>query len=104
MLRDQLVIEDEVVQELRRKAQEASEDAKSPTTSESDLKQTLRTWTDSTGKYKIEAWYISHDQRQIKLKTAAGREFRMPFELLSAADQEMLSALESNEDTENPFE
>ena len=106
MKRDQLVIENDVIQELRRKAQEAREMAEAgpESTSESDLKQTLRTWTDISGKYKMEAWYVSHSDREIKLKTAAGRELRMPFEMLSDADQEMLSALESDEDAENPFE
>ena len=108
MTRDQLVIENAVVEELRRKAQETIEGAKPDTqsgpTSESDLKEILRTWTDNSGKYKMEAWYISHDDRQIKLRTGAGREIRMPLEMLSAADQEMLSALESSEDLVNPFE
>ena len=106
MTRDQLVIENEVIENLRRKAQTVSDgvEAESKIISASDLKQILRTWTDNSGKYKMEAWYVSHDARQIKLKTAAGREIRMPFDMLSAADREMLSAMELDEDIENPFE
>ena len=116
MTRDQLVIEDEVIQQLRQKAKrtqkvaearsnpESKSEQNSESISESDLKQTLRTWTNSTGKYKVEAWYVSHDDRQIRLKTAAGRELRMPIEKLSAADRKLLSSLESTTDSENPFE
>ena len=112
MTRDQLVIEDTVIEQLRQKEKQNKEvvntEAKSEQGSESisefDLKQTLRTWTSSTGKYKIEAWYVSHDDRQIQLKTAAGREIAMPLDKLSSKDREMLSSIDTTEDSENPFE
>lgn len=113
MTRDQLVIEDKAIRKLRRKNQQTKKaveaeskseiGSKSETTSEADLKKTLRTWTDSTGKHKIEAWYVSHDEKEIRLKTAAGREIRMPVQKLSAADKKLLPAVESTADSENPF-
>lgn len=91
MTRDQLIIEDKTIRKLKRKAAK----------SDDDLKDALRTWTDSTGKYKVEAWYVRRSEKQVILKTDAGREFNMPIEKLSEEDRALLPAFES--DGENPF-
>ena len=92
MTRDQLIIQDKTVRKLNRKTNKA----------EADLEKTLRTWTDSTGKYKIEAWYVRRTAKQVYLKTDAGRELNMPIEKLSDEDRALLPEMESSE--ENPFE
>ena len=66
------------------------------------LAKTLRVWTDSTGEFKIEAYYISHTEQQVVLKTAADREIKMPFSKLSEADQKLLSNVVQK--AKNPFE
>jgi len=91
MTRDQLIIEDETIRKLKKNAAK----------SDGDLKDALRTWTDSTGKYKVEAWYVRRSEKQVILKTDAGREFNMPIEKLSEEDRALLPAFESG--GENPF-
>ena len=91
MTRDQLIIQDKTVRKLRRKTNKVGQ----------DLKETLRTWTDSTGKYKIEAWYVRRTEKQVFLKTDAGRELNMPIEKLSEEDRELLPAWQ--DESSNPF-
>ena len=42
-----------------------------------------RTWKDSTGKFSVEARLLSIQDGQVVLKTAAGKEIKIPFERLS---------------------
>jgi hypothetical protein len=46
-----------------------------------------RTWTDSSGKFKIEAKFISLAGGQVTLEKPDGVQIRMPLDKLSAADQ-----------------
>ena len=107
MTRDQLVIEDKTIDKLRREEKRSKKSITQPESaaagSETELSETLRTWTDATGKYKTEAWYVEHDDRQVTLKTAAGREIRMPLNKLSESDQQLLSELSSELESDNPF-
>jgi hypothetical protein len=71
-----------------------------------------RTWTDATGKYKIEAEFISLVNDQVQLKKADGKFITLGIDKLSAVDQEVAKALAAtmaaeapaNKKPENPFE
>ena len=91
MTRDQLIIEDKTIRKLRRMAKQSTD----------DLKKRLRTWTDSTGKHKIDAWYVSKTDTEVTLKTDSGRELTLPLEKLSDKDRELLNGAASEDD--NPF-
>ena len=53
----------------------------------------LRTWVDATGKYKIEAELVSHENGSVKLKRRDGTVVTLPIEKLSAEDREYLESL-----------
>lgn len=91
MTRDQLIIEDKTVRKLRREQGSAGD----------ELAKTLRTWTDVTGKHKVEARYVSRTEDELIIKTDAGREITMPIEKLSESDRERLPAWQ--DDSDNPF-
>jgi YidC/Oxa1 family membrane protein insertase len=48
----------------------------------------LRTWTDGTGKYKVEAAFVEAQDGEIRLRMADGELTLVPLDRLSAADQE----------------
>jgi hypothetical protein len=62
----------------------------------------LRTWSDSTGRFKIEASLESRTAFEVILLKRDGATIKVPLEKLSVADQEYLAGLDSN--NENPFE
>ena len=66
-----------------------------------DLKKNVRAWTDVSGQHEIEAVYVSRTEKEITLRTEAGREIKMPIKKLSKKDQSLLESLEP--DSENPF-
>lgn len=55
-----------------------------------------RTWSDATGRFKIEAKYVSQENGKLKLLRADGRTVEIELSKLSAADQEYVKELESN--------
>lgn len=61
-----------------------------------------RTWTDSTGRFKVQAELLGIDGNTVKLRTEAGKEVALPIKRLSKADRDYLDALETS--PENPFE
>lgn len=75
---------------------------------ESDRVRTLsaeanvRTWTDATGKYKVEATFVELANGKVKLKTTEGKVITMPVEKLSAADKAEAEKLAAAKD-DNPF-
>ena len=100
MKRDELVIQNKTIEELKSKKSETAEQQTERYTA-SELAETLRVWTDITGKFKIEAYYLSHTETKVTLKTAADREINMPLKKLSTSDQELLSEIVNESD--NPF-
>lgn len=48
----------------------------------------LRTWTDSTGKFKIEARFVAVEETEVVLARDDGTTLRVPLEKLSALDRE----------------
>jgi outer membrane protein assembly factor BamB len=53
----------------------------------------LRTWTDSSGKYKIKAEFVEVDGDDVVLNKEEGGEARIPLSRLSKADQKWISNL-----------
>ncbi len=51
-----------------------------------------RTWTDSTGTYKIEAEFISATGGKVKLRKPDGSEIELPMDKLSQPDQEWIKS------------
>lgn len=52
-----------------------------------------RVWTDSTGKYKVEATYVGVQGENIRLRRSDGREIVVPVKSLSPADQDVIAVL-----------
>jgi hypothetical protein len=70
---------------------------------------TSRTWTDASGKFKIEAAFVSLDKDLLQLKKTDGKFITLPLEKLSAEDQTVAKSLAEAAKTppmkeENPFE
>ena len=68
-----------------------------------------RTWTDATGKFKIEAEFVSLDKDQVQLKKADGKFITLGLDKLSAEDQTVARDLAAKAKAppmkeENPFE
>jgi formylglycine-generating enzyme required for sulfatase activity len=51
-----------------------------------------RQWTDSTGKFKVEAEFVEFKDGAVRLKKASGSTFTIPFEKLSQAFLKKLNA------------
>ncbi|MEN1678313.1 MAG: SHD1 domain-containing protein [Planctomycetota bacterium] len=91
MDRDQLIIQTKTLAPLKRAVRNNL----------ADLKKTLRTWTDKSGQFKIEARFVAKNGDKVTIQTDAGREITLPLAKLSAADQELLSGVA--DEAENPF-
>jgi hypothetical protein len=67
----------------------------------------LRTWADTSGKFKIEASYVGLGTGGVQLKKSDGKTIEVPLEKLSKADQAYLEGLAAAGvagGNENPFE
>ena len=53
----------------------------------------VRTWTDSTGKFKIKAELVSQEGETINLKKAGGKAVQLPIDRLSKRDQQFVEQL-----------
>lgn len=62
-----------------------------------------RTWTDSTGKFKIEAKFVAQDKGKVTLEGKDGKRFEIEVSKLSAADQKHLAELTKKAVSEDPF-
>ncbi len=60
----------------------------------------FRTWTDATGRFKLQAKLVSVDEGDVTLVRENGKEMTIPLKKLSKKDQEYLAKLESD----NPFQ
>ncbi len=61
----------------------------------------LRTWSDSTGRFKVEAELVDRDDQNITLRRPSGKIAKVPRAKLSEADLAYLKKLD--EEAENPF-
>ena len=57
------------------------------------LSAQVRTWTDSTGAFAVEAEFQGFSNRRIVLKKSDGTVVKVPLDRLSAADQAILKEL-----------
>ena len=69
--------------------------------STSDNESPLRTWSDSTGKYKVEAQLVEKDEQSVTLRRPSGKIAKVPLSKLSDIDLKYLKALD--EKAANPF-
>jgi len=59
----------------------------------------MRTWTDSTGKYKIEAELVDCQEGEVRLKKVGGQIISVPSSRLSAADQKLIQEMLAGKST-----
>lgn len=62
----------------------------------------LRTWADKTGKFKIQAKYVSHDAGKVTLQLSNGKTFEIELSKLSLSDKKYVERQTKKEDP-NPF-
>ena len=61
-----------------------------------------RTWTDNTGKYKIEATFVKVENGQVELKRADnGKVVKLPLSRLSDADKKYVSTMTTTEEQQD---
>ncbi len=63
-----------------------------------------RTWTDSTGKFKLEASFVSREGDNIQLKKSDGKTIQLAVDKLSKEDVAYLEGLTAAAGASNPFE
>jgi hypothetical protein len=56
----------------------------------------VRTWTDITGKHKVEARFVAMEGEKVVLRSSVGKEIRAAKSSLSQADQRFIDALPRN--------
>lgn len=61
----------------------------------------MRTWSDASGKFKIQAKFVSNDNGKVTLEKSDGTELEIELKKLSATDQRYVADLEKN--APNPF-
>jgi len=61
-----------------------------------------RRWTDSTGKYSVEAELVSIEDGQVRLRKTDGQEITVPMDRLSEADQRYLESLSKRKPDDEP--
>ncbi len=100
VIRSELIIQDKSVSLLRKKYGKSA--AEFPTAMRPmDLTKALRTWTDATGEYKIEARLVSQTAQSVTIRTKAGREIIVAMNKLSQDDRRFLQQVKPK--AENPF-
>jgi len=66
-------------------------------------KSEKRTWTDSTGKFKIEASFVELADGKVRLKKDDGEILSIPLDKLSAEDSQLVQSLMKGGDSASPF-
>ncbi len=77
---------------------------KSPTAAAASTEIAMRTWSDATGTYKIEATYLGVTDGKVQLRRQDGREISVPLDRLSPADQQYVQQTQAAKRPPNPFE
>lgn len=95
----------EVVQPKRVDKKSPASSTPSPNANASLNANAVRTWSDSSGTFKVEASYLGLIEDKIVLKTADGREIQVPISRLSLADKKFIDQLQEElRKLGNPFE
>ncbi len=63
--------------------------------------ENVRTWTDKTGQFKVEATFLGVEGTTVRLQRSDGRSMSIPLDRLSAQDQAHVRQLQQ---AENPFQ
>ena len=63
-----------------------------PLVRDSNDAKSLRTWTDASGKYQIEARFVEFQEGTVRLQRANGRYVRIASDLLCAEDRKFVSS------------
>jgi hypothetical protein len=66
--------------------------------------EALRTWTDQTGQFEIEAVFLAVTDGAVQLRRADGREINVPLEHLSDEDQQYVQQRRAAPTAVNPFD
>ena len=65
----------------------------------------VRTWSDASGKFKVEATYLAISDGKVTIRRTDGREIAVPLDKLCEADQNYVEQLQAaSREPENPFE
>jgi hypothetical protein len=59
----------------------------------------MRTWSDASGKFKIQGKFVSNDKGKITLEKPDGTEMEIELKKLSTADQKYVADQEKNADS-----
>ena len=78
--------------------------AKSPATAPGKNARQMRTWSDNTGSFQIEAVFVKVDGDNVVLKKKDGKELNVPVSRLSENDQAVIAELSKASGPSNPFE
>ncbi len=73
------------------------------TTAPSNSTEGIRTWSDATGRFKIEAEYVSMEGDKVKLRRADGRSIEIAIDKLSPVDQAFAKKRLEEDSPDNPF-
>ncbi len=93
--------DEEIVQ--RRSIQLAPPELEQPARPRSRTRTTsqVRTWSDASGRFSVQATFVSNVAGKVLLKRADGRTMTIPIEKLSQRDQDFVK---QTEDADNPFQ
>lgn len=72
-----------------------------PSAPSSTAGDAFRVWTDSTGKFKVEAKFVSSTADAVRIVRKDGKELTIPLNRLSDTDRQLVVSLKKSE---NPFE
>lgn len=59
----------------------------------------MRTWSDASGKFNVEAEFVAIDGEKVILRNADGKEIKVPLDKLSEEDQQAANELAGSEDS-----
>ena len=77
--------------------------AKASTLTSKATSETIRTWSDASGKYRVEAKLIKETDDLVYLERKDGKSLKIPISKLSDADQNFLKDRKKKADADNPF-
>lgn len=67
----------------------------SPVNGAAPAEEATRRWTDTTGRFSVEARLLQHSATHVQLGTTDGRKIAVPMAQLSQADHDYLNSLQS---------
>lgn len=106
--REQLLVDPETMQRLRggqSKRKPARRVANRPDKlPDNPPDKKTRTWTDKSGKFSVQAEFVSLEDETVTLQNEAGKQIKIPLLKLQDKDQQTARKLQEAKASENPFE